>query len=135
MNPIGAVVEMMLADTTITDLVGQHVYGEEFDLEGDPRKLVLVRSSGGGSLGPGAQSYVPWHVHRMDVFCYGEDMEQARRVYNAVYTLLHQLTRTVKQGTALRDATVTGGPLPGRDSNSDWPYYLAVFDVTATPAS
>ena len=41
------------------------------------------------------------------------------------------MIRTVDTIT-VKGAVVTGGPIPGRDSDTDWPFTLGVFDVSST---
>ena len=43
-----------------------------------------------------------------------------------------QLRQTVAAGTVLKNASVSGGPIQTRDLDTDWPYTLGIYDVSAT---
>ena len=49
-----------------------------------PKEWVVVRASGGASIGPGARSYAPWVNTRMDIRCYGNTPFLSYQVYQAV---------------------------------------------------
>lgn len=139
-RPVPAIVAALLDETTITELTGQWVYSPEVP-EGKgqdmPRHCVVVQGAGGGSLGPGARSRLPWRVVRLNVKSYGPTPAKAddldARVY-AYMTAFHRVV-DVENETILHDAVVSGGPLPLRDPDTSWPYVLSVYDLSASPNS
>ena len=138
MNVTAAVVEVLRADASITALAGSRVYGGELpngEVQSMPRPAIVLRATGGGSLGPGARSYSPWRVNRLDIFCYGGTPYEGAELHDAVYSAMTQLWQTVAAGTVLKNASVSGGPIQTRDPDTDWPYTLGIYDVSATDAS
>ena len=133
-DPMAAVRSILLADSGVTGQVSTRVYGDELPGSQNqqmPRKCVVLSYSGGGSLGPGARSYVPWGVTRMDVRSYGATPYEASQVRNAVHMVLKFLRRTVAASTVVHGVTVSGGPLTLRDPDTGWPHKLMVYDVNA----
>ena len=133
-NPIFAIVELLLADQPVAFLVDDRVYGEEIperDNQHMPRPAVVVNHAGGGSLGPGARSRAPWVVTRLDIQSYGKTPEEASILHWWVYRRLTTMGREVWANTLLQDAVVSGGPIPSRDSNTDWPFMLGVYDLSS----
>ena len=134
MNPLAAIVALLRADTDVAALVGTRVFGGELpqsQASAMPRHAVVLTLSGGGSLGPGANSYVPWTVNRMDMRCYGRDPLEAWTLYEAVDAVMRNLRRETSASTLIHDATISGGPISNRDNDTDWPYVLSVYDVSA----
>ena len=107
------------------------------------RNAIIVTPSGGGSLGPGARSYAPWRVNRLDIFCCGKTPADAAHVHGIVEEIMTGMEQTVicVADTVLKSAVISGGPLPGwipQASNStgpDWPYMLGIYEVHAIPYS
>ena len=133
-NPLAAVVQMLLDDLNISQLCGNRVYGSELprnQAKEQPRAALVLRPSGGGSIGPGARSWTPWTVMRLDVTAYGKDPDEAINVHWAAYRAFTDLERTVIANCILHNAVVTGGPITGRDGDTDWPFVLGVYDVSA----
>ena len=52
-----------------------------------------------------------------------------------MYSAMTQMWQTVAAGTVLKNASVSGGPIQTRDPDTDWPYTLGIYDVSATDAS
>ena len=143
MNVTAAVVAVLKADASITGMVTPRlIYGGELGggnederrwaVKQMPRAAIVVSGSGGGSLGPGARSYAPWGVRRLDIFAYGRMPYEADQLYEAVYSVITQLRQTVAAGTVIKNASVSGGPIQTRDPDTDWPYTLGIYDVSAT---
>ena len=137
MNITAAIVEILRDDPAVQAIVAARVFAPELprDEVDQTRALVVVSPSGGGSLGPGARSYVKWVVNRMDVTCYGSTPYEASQLYQATYDCLTSLRQTVAQDTIVKNVSVSGGPIYDRISENAKPWVLGVFDVSATPAS
>ena len=148
MNVTGAVISYLRADSVITGLVSQRIFGPGGNSPADPmrkematwgptpRKTVIVMASGGAATGAGANSNAPWLNNRLDIRCYGETPYQADVLQSKVYRRMKDLRgysyQDANMGDVdLIDAVVAGGPLPGRDTDADWPYTLGVYAVSA----
>ena len=150
MNIPAAIVQVLLGQTDVSSievsaLVGVRVFTPELpEAENDfmPNNCVVVSSSGGGSLGPGARSFASWRVNRMDVLSYGKDTYQALQVSGAVDEIITQLAQVSVPAvdTLLKNAVISGGPIQNRtfpliNRGPHWPTVLTVYDVHATPLS
>lgn len=137
MNITAAVVEILRADPGVSAIAGARVFAPELprDEVEQRRAAVIVAPSGGGSLGPGARSFVPWAVNRVDVTCYGKSPYEASQLYQATYDCLTGLRQEVAQDTIVKNVAVSGGPIYDRISENARPWVLGVFDVSATPSS
>lgn len=102
-------------------------YGEGENLPGG---CIEFQYSGGASIGQGARSRGRRTTVRVDVKCYGSTLWEAERVHWAVYDVLTLLERTVVADTIIEDAVASGGPIPQRDPDTDWPYVLGVYDIS-----
>ena len=140
-DPLSAAVDVLLFDTKVSRIVDDRVYGGELPKReaGQLSKVVIdgpaivVRGSGGGSIGQGARGYSPWTTVRLDITSYGKFPEEAMRTHWAVYQALTGLERRVLRRCILHNATVTGGPIEGRDGDTGWPTVLGVYDLSAVP--
>ena len=131
----------------IQAMVDKRVWAPELpeeEIKEMPRQCVVVTRSGGASTGPGARSYAPWLNNRLDVRCYGKTPYEAEVLQSAVYNFMTQLelkpdgnlgNQRVAGGSIIKNAVVSGGPIPGRDADGDWPFQLTIFDVASTPAT
>lgn len=132
MNVTEAVIALLHDEVSAE--VGGRIYGTELpvaEVAYMPRATIVVAASGGAGSGAGARSRAPWVQNRIDVRCYGETPYAADQVHNAVYRALTQTAWQVYGDTAIVDAEVSGGPLPGRDGDADWPYTLGVYTINA----
>ena len=98
-----------------------------------PRKTVVLTVSGGMG-GVGSSTYQHWIHNRFDVRCYGETPYEADLVHNAVFRAMRELRGHRHGGVRLSDAVLSGGPLPGRDMDADWPYTIGVYTLSGTYA-
>ena len=156
-NPLGAVRTILRADADVYALTEGRVVVPELNRQSPdqkpqdmPRPYVVLKNTGGGSLGPGARSRVPWTVTRLDIESYGKTTEECYQLHWAVYRVLTALGELpVEAGgtgaslppdepgqntlanTRVFDAVVTGGPINERDSDTGWPFVLGVFDLSA----
>ena len=140
-DPLSAAVDVLLFDTAVAALCRDRVYGGELPKgeAGQLSKVVIdgpaisVRDSGGGSIGQGARGYAPWATVRFDITSYGKTPAEARQVYWAVYHAMTLLERRVLRQCILHSASVTGGPIGGRDPDTGWPTELGVYDMSVVP--
>jgi len=135
---VAAIVSALLDETSITALTGEWVFAPELPqgkAQEMPRHCVVVRGAGGGSIGPGARSRLPWRVVRLNVMSYGRTPNDADDLDATVLAYMTDLDRLVdtENDTILHDAVVSGGPLPLRDPDTSWPYVLSVYDLSASP--
>ena len=137
MNAGAAVVQLLKADGLVQELPGVEIYGDlpRGRISDRLGPTIVVAANGGGSLGPGARSYIPWQVTRLDIYCYSRTAYEAADLNQRVYAALTQMQRTRYGDTLLRDAIVSGGPIQSRDADADWTCVLSVYDVSATAAA
>ena len=134
MNITAAIVQYLAEDGRVSRLAGSRVYGSEFperEAAAMPQKLAVVTASGGLGSGAGTSSRTPWTQNRVDIRCYGETPYQADILHGAVYRAMVELHLHEREDIRLSDAVISGGPLPGRDLNADWPYTIGVYTVSA----
>ena len=134
MNITAAMVDYLANDMRVTRLAGERVYGAElpaYEAAEMPRKTILVMASGGLGAGAGTSSQTPWANNRFDIRCYGETPYIADILHNVVYRAMHDLRVHDYEGMRLVTAVKSGGPLPGRDMDADWPYTIGVYTVGA----
>lgn len=127
---IKALIDYLLADATVSGLVGSRGFGGELpraETDSMPRAAFVVRRSGGfQTIGSGYQEYGD---SRYDVQCYGATPEQADELWRAVFTSLKTMRRTKQSGCLLHWAREAGGPLPIRDLDADWPYVISSWQI------
>ena len=145
MNVTAALVAYLRQDSGVSELVEARVFGppgrsprdplrEEMSRWGiSPRKTVVLMASGGAGEGRGARSRMRWVENRFDVKCYGESPYQADLLHRPIYRAMRDLQGFTLESeeTQLVSAEVAGGPLPGYDGDTDWPYTLGVYTVSA----
>ena len=143
MNVTGALRAYLLDNTEITALVGTRVYGPPGNSPTDPlrsemaswgitpRKTIVLMASGGAGGGRGARTRMRWVENRIDVRCYGESPYQADVLHGEVYPAMIDLEGFTNGDTRLVSAEVSGGPLPARDGDADWPITLSVYIINA----
>lgn len=137
MDPAAAVVQLLSHDLMVQGLAHRGVYAGELprfeDGRTPPDGAVCVMPAGGNSLGPGARSWVPWTVTRMDILCFAVDMEQSARLHRAVNDKLRFLAHIRIGDIIIRDCILSGGPITIRDPDTRWPYTQGVYDISTTP--
>ena len=132
-NPRAALISYLMSDSGVTALASTRIFGELPGSENQymPRACLVLTETGSGSLGPGARSYVPWGVTRMDIRAYGSTPYEASQLYHAMNVAVKQMARTVAASTVLQDAIVSAGPRSGRDPDVDWPFVWGSYEVSA----
>lgn len=144
-NPRAALIHYLLANTDIAALVETRIWPElpEKEAQQQARAAIVITESGGGTIGPGAESYADWENTRMDILCFGKDPYEASNLQRTVTVVLKRMERTVvrwtfkvngvstQMETVLVDATITGGPISGRDPDTDWPFCFASYNVSS----
>lgn len=129
---IDALRRYLLADPDVSELVGTRVFGGELpsgQASSMPRHAVVIRYSGGGSLGGGHQEYSD---KRVDVRCYGSTIYEADRLWRSVGPALQALQREVHADCLLHWARRGGGPIDLRDPDTDWPFIFSSWQVLSS---
>ena len=78
---------------------------------------------------------MPWRVTRIATRCYGATPALAEEVDAALYAYLTQINSRRTEYGIIQDLTVSGGPIAGRDPDTDWSFYYSVYDLSLIPAS
>lgn len=132
-DPIAALVTYLKAQSAITTLAGQRVFGGELprnETPSMPRAAVVVSPAGGGLLG---LATLKSSDLRVDVDCYGATANQAWTLYLACYEALKALSGEVRSGVLLHWAKPSAKGNLGRASdNLDWPLTLSSWQVFAS---
>lgn len=135
-DPLSALITFLKADVDLAALVSTRVFGDELpagQTTAMPRKCVVVEPSGGTqSIGRAYQNYGDG---RFDIKSYGETPFEAARVQLAVYGAMKALRRKTHSGVLLHWAIRSGGPLPLRDPDTDWPSRFESYQVLAAEVS
>lgn len=129
-SPIAALIEYLNADVTIAEEVGDRVFGGEIPSDRDedmPEPTIVVKRAGGlDIIGQGYQDYGDI---RVDVLCYAATPFAAEELALAVQPALKQMRRTVYDDCVLHWARKSGGTLPLRDPDTDWPLVVSSWQV------
>lgn len=131
-DPLPAIRQILLADTTVAALTDGRVYGDELNRGENadmPRAAIVIADAGGGALGGAYQRYGDT---RIDLVCYGPTRREARLLYLAAKAVLKQLTRTVSVECVLHWARESAGGHTGIDPDTQWPACLSVWQVLAS---
>lgn len=132
-DPIAAIIAVLLADPDVAALVSMHVFGGEVPETLNatmPLDCVVVKAAGGpGSPGGGFQDY---GQSRLDFFCYGPTPNASWAVYLAVFHALKQMHRQKSAGVLLHSADCVSKGASGRDPVKQWPLTLTSFLVLAS---
>lgn len=129
-DPILALIAILKADAGVAALAGARVFGDELpasETATQPRKAIVVRSSGGPSLAAG--SYLEHDSQRVDLLSYGETPFEAGRLRRAVFDTLKPLRRTVAAGALIHWVEPAGGWATERDPDAAWPAAFQSFQV------
>ncbi|MBS3927092.1 MAG: hypothetical protein KGZ65_00105 [Sphingomonadales bacterium] len=129
-SPILALVEHLKADTTVAEEVGERVFGSELpedECDSMPEASIVVKRAGGlDVIGQGFQEYGDI---RVDVLCYAATPFLAEDLHLAVHPAMKQLRRTVYGDCVLHWARSSGGAIPLRDPDTDWPFTFSSWQV------
>lgn len=128
-DPVDAIVALLRADPALAGLIGGRVFNTELpesETGAMPRGAIVVAPSGGGLIG---RAYQQYGDVRLDVRCYGETPKAARDVWRSVQPALKGLRREVRLGCLMHWARQGGGPLSGRDPDTDWPSIWSSWQV------
>ena len=134
-DPLSAICSLVREDTALAAIHSGRVFGIELpesEAQSMPRSCVVITHSGGLSSGQGARSTVPITTSRMDVKCFGQTTMNCSHLHWNVHYFLVNLTRTFIASSIIHSAVVSGGTLALRDPDTDWPYFLASYDIIAS---
>ncbi len=129
-DPIAGVVAFLAADAGVAALVGARVFGGEMpasEAKHMPRPALVVRESGGPSLGGG--TYAAVEAQRLDLFAFGASAHEAGKVMRAASVALHRMRRGVWADTLLYGCNYAGGSMAGREPGTEWPRQFRSFQL------
>ncbi len=130
---VSALRQYLLSHSEVTDLVGTRIWGgvlPQLESRNMPRNNIVIQASPGG-FGRWQRTYIRAGNNRMDLRCYGGDIEQAYAIYRAVHPLLCQLRRGVVTGTLLYDVTPLIEAATLIEPDTKWPFAFASYNVLA----
>lgn len=136
-DPLAAVINYLQADHDVEALVSDRVFGVELPAEENesmPRKCVVLTPSGGMPR-VGGSSFLSVTGLRVDVKSYAETPYEAAEVHWAVHHALKNLDRQVQLSSLLHNAIQESGPFTMRDSDTEWPMVLSVWNIMAAEVS
>lgn len=127
---IGALVELLKADTGLTAALGTRVFGGELPPEEAahmPRKALVLQASGGPSLT--GRSFVQADTSRFDLMAYGATASEAGLLSDRAHQVLRNARRGVWAGVLIHWVQPAGGFSSGRDPALAWPRTFQSFQV------
>jgi len=134
---LAGIVSHLKAQSAVSAQVGILVFGLEVPLTyvpTMPRKLIVVRPSGGAGLGD--TSTVDMLEQRFDIFNYGATGGEANAVHQASHAALKAIDRSVVTVSTVKmlihSAVRSSGGIFLRDPDGDWPLWLEVWSVSAS---
>jgi len=129
-NILGAIITMLRAESTISNLVSARVFGEELpaiEAGSMPRQSLVVKHSGG----PGQRDYIQHVEGRFDFFSYGETPNDALLLAYAVHDFLGTMKPQVVSQTKLHYAARSSGFISFRDQDTKWPVVSEAWLILA----
>ena len=132
-EPASAIRRILAADPAVDHLAESRIYAHELpaqDTDFMPRPCVVISNAPGRAQGPDARTWAALRVARLDVVAYARDRQTASLLAEAVGSVLLTISRKILPGdNLLHSCTATGGPLPSRDGDAQWPMVLTVYDA------
>ena len=134
---LAGLVSHLKAQAAVSAQVGTLVFGLEVPLTyvpTMPRKLIVLRPSGGQGLGD--ESTVDVFEQRIDVFNYGATGAEANAVHQVSHAALKAMTRnkvTVSSvNMFIHRVSRSAGATFLRDPDGDWPLWLETWSISAS---
>lgn len=127
---IGALVEALKADSIISVLTTDRVFGGELPRDETrhmPRHAIVLVPSGGISLAEG--SFIEHDTQRVDLLAFAETPKEANALVNSARRVLRSIRRQVFSGCLIHWAEPTGGISARRDNDTQWPVAFQPFQV------
>lgn len=138
-DPLGALRSYLLTDAGLSDAVDGRVrclalHADDTKNADGPGIAAIVLKPAGG---PGARGYQQFGKKRIDVTCYGTNLDESWDIYLTVKPLLHHLRRVVSQGVLLHSAREESAGASGIDPFSQWPttYSSWILQAADVPAA
>lgn len=133
-DPLEALRSILLADATVTGLVGDRV--RCLSLHADDEKALTAQTSCAAirlkpAGGPGARGYQQFGKRRVDITCYGASVDESYDVYLAVQPILHQLERVTVGTVLIHSATEESSAAVGVNPLTQWPETYSSWLVLA----
>ena len=130
-DPIADIRALLLADSSITDLVGADgVYHSElpdFVAATMPKQAVVLAQAGG----PGRPGTLKTRSIRLDTICYGTELYESYILHQAVREVIETLAR--RSNSVISVDCVSDGQ-NARDPLKQWPVCFASYRVLTTTA-
>jgi hypothetical protein len=134
---LAGIVSHLKAQSAVSAQVGTLVFGLEVPLTyvpTMPRKMIVVRPSGGAGLGDASD--VDVFDQRIDVFNYGGTGAEANAVHQVSHAALKAIERNAVTVNSIEmlihTATRSSGGIFLRDPDGDWPLWLEVWSISAS---
>jgi hypothetical protein len=132
---MGALLELVKAEASITALVGARVYVNRIPREVieqadtfHPPKILVLRQAGGNAKA----DLLPTDDSLVTTLCYGESDHEADKVRRAVWTMFVNLQRAKSSGDVLvHHINPSGGAIPLVDPEIVWPAVAQSYVVKA----
>lgn len=127
---IGALVEALKADSIISVLTADRVFGGELpkgETRDMPRHAIVLTPSGGVSLAQG--SYVQHDTQRVDLLAYAETPKEANALAASGRRVLRSIRRQIFSGCLIHWAEPAGGFSARRDGATQWPVAFQPYQV------
>ncbi len=135
-DAIKALIDYLKNDSDTAALVGTRVFSPQMpgkEAEKQARKSVVIGISGGASQSrTGSADNVPQRTLRHDLFCYGNNPEEADEVYRAVHSAMKKMTDTNPTPAPFRNAVLESGPRFLVDADFGWPMMVETWLVTSS---
>ncbi|PHQ63189.1 MAG: DUF3168 domain-containing protein [Sphingobium sp.] len=129
-DPIGALVAILLDDIAVSDRVQDRGFGGELpasEAGSMPRQALVVRPSGGVAMN--GDSFVEHDTQRVDVFAYGGSPGEAGMLMADIALALRRVRRRVIVGTLVHWVQSAGGYSSGREPETNWPRVFQSFQL------
>ena len=120
----------LLAESSVTDLVGQRVFGEVIppqEAQYMPRGTLVLGSGGYGSTEGSAGQTSTIVTPRIDARCYGADAADSDLLDKAVYLAMHQMRRCTVGDARIYATMHVEGPRYAVDPETDWNYVVRTY--------
>ncbi len=125
---------LVLAESTITDLIDDRIYINKIRREvieaadtREPPKILVLRMAGG----TGKADTMPVVNITIDALCYGETDFEADELRRAVTQRFTLLSRETHDNVLIHHINPTGGPISSVDPDLVWPAVSQSFTILA----
>lgn len=140
-DALTAVVDLLKDDAAVQALTTNELPGAELnwrvfrhelpraEVKSMPRACVVVRRISGVA---GAGGRLALERGAVDVTCYGETMQAAEELREAVRAALKDAVRRTFNGTLLHGLEPAAAPIAGHDGDARWPFVVETWTFLAS---